>query len=49
MPAEIYKQFAFNQERSHNTIMNETLPKVIPGFRDITKTKKANIVDNFDE
>lgn len=49
LPFEVYREFAFSQRRNHTIVLNETLPQVIPGFRDITKSKKFNILDNFEE
>jgi hypothetical protein len=49
IPHDVYEQYAFCQKRDLTAVINESMPLVIPGFKEITKAKKLNLVNNFEE
>ena len=49
MPYESYKHFANDLRRDEYELLNETLPDLLPGFKSITRSKKVQLLNNFEE
>jgi len=49
MPYETYKSFANCEKRDEYDLMNETIPDLLPGFKGITRSKKLQLLNNFEE